>query len=51
MIGHCRDLDLLSTIAILFSISGSELFVVDMNVAAENTDIVILLPILLGLLM
>ena len=59
MIGHCRDLDLLSTIVILFLIGGSELFFADMNAfplkmifaAAEDTDIVILLAILLGLLM
>ena len=59
MIGHCRDLDLLSTIVILFLIGGSELFFADMNgfplkmifAAAEVTDIVILLTILLGLLM
>ena len=59
MIGHCRDLDLLSTIVILFLIGGSELFFADMNgfplkmifAAAEDTDIVILLIILLGLFM
>ena len=59
MIGHCRDLDLLSTIVILFLIGGSELFFADMNgfpfkvifAAAEDTNIVILLAILLGLLM
>ena len=59
MIGHCRDLDLLSTIVILFLIGGSELFFADMNgfplkmifAAAEDTDIVILLVILLGLFM
>ena len=58
MIGHCRDLDLLSTIVILLFISGSELFFADLNgfplkifAAAEDTDIVILLAVLLGLLM
>ena len=59
IIGHCRDLDLLSTIVILFLIGGSELFFADMNgfplkmifAAAEDTDIVILLIILLGLFM
>ena len=59
MIGHCRDLDLLSTIVILFLIGGPELFFADMNgfplkmifAAAEDTDIVILLAVLLGLLM
>ena len=59
MIGHCGDLDLLSTIVILFLISGSELFFADMNgfplktifAAAEDSDTVILLAILLGLLM
>ena len=58
MIGHCRDLDLLSAIVILFLISGSELFFADMNgfplkmifAAAEDTDIVILLVILFELL-
>ena len=59
MIGHCRDLDLLSTIVILFLIGSSELFFADMNgfpfkmifAAAEDSDIVILLAILLGFLM
>ena len=59
MIGHCRDLDLLSTIVILFLIGGSELFFADMNgfplkmifTAAKDTDIVILPAVLLGLLM
>ena len=57
MIDHCRDLDFLSTIEILFLIGGSELFFADMNgfplifAAAEDTNIVILLVILLGLLM
>ena len=58
MIGHCRDLDLLSIIVILFLIGGSDLFFADMNyfplkmitAAAEDTNIVILLAILLGLL-
>ena len=31
MIGHCRDLDLLSTMVILFLIGSSELFFADMN--------------------
>ena len=31
MIGHCRDIDLLSTIVILFLICGSELFIADIN--------------------
>ena len=56
---HCRDLYLLSTIVILFLIGGSDLFFADMNgfplktifAAAEDTDIVILLTMLLGLLM
>ena len=59
MIGHCRDLDLLFTIVTLFLIGGSGLFFADMNgfslkkvfAAAEYTDIVIMLAILLGLLM
>ena len=59
MIGHWRDLDLLSTVVILLLIGGSELFFADMNgfplkmifAAAEDTDIVILLAVLLGLLM
>ena len=59
MNGYCRNLDLLSTIVILFLTGGSELFFADMNgfslkmifAAAEDTDIVILLTILLGLLM
>ena len=59
MIDHCRDLDFLSTIEILFLVGGSELFFADMNgfplkmifAAAEDTNIVILLVILLGLLM
>ena len=59
MIGHCRDLDLLSTTVILFLIGGSELFFADMNsfplkmifAAAEDTNIVILLAGLPGLLM
>ena len=59
MIGYCRDRDLLSTIVILFLIGGSGLFFADMNdfplkmifAGAEDTDIVILLAILLGLLM
>ena len=59
MIGHCRNLDLLSTIAILFLIGDSELSFADKNgfplkmifTAAEDDDIVILLAILLGLLM
>ena len=58
MIGHCRDLDLLSTIVILLFIGGSELFFADLNgfplkmifAAAEDTDILILLAVLLGLL-
>ena len=58
MISHCKDLDLLSTIVILFLIGGPELFFADMNgfplkmifAAAEDTDIVILLAVLLGLL-
>ena len=56
MIGHCKDLDLLSTIVILFLIGDSELFFADINgfllkmifAAAEDTDIVILLAALLG---
>ena len=56
MISHCRDLDLLSTIVILFLIGGSKLFFVDMDgfslklifAAAEDTDIVILLEYRLG---
>ena len=59
MIGNCRDLDLLSTIVILFLIGGAELFFADMNgfplkmifATAEDTGIVILLAVLLGLLM
>ena len=59
MIGHCRDPDLLSTIVILFLIGGLELFFADINgfplkmifAAAEDTNIVILLAVLLGLLM
>ena len=59
MIGYRRNLDLLSTIVILFLIGGSEVFFADMNgfplkmifAAAEDTDIVILLIILLGLFM
>ena len=59
MIEHCRNLDLLSTVVILFLIGGSELFFADMNGfplkmifdAAEDINIVILLVILLGLLM
>ena len=59
MNGYCRNLYLLSTIVILFLTGGSELFFADMNgfplkmifAAAEDTDIVILLTILLGLLM
>ena len=59
MIGHSRDLDLLSTIVILFLIGGSELFFADINgfhlkmifAASEDIDIVILLAILLELLM
>ena len=31
MIGHCRDLDLLSIIVILLLIGSSELFFADMN--------------------
>ena len=31
MIGHCRDLDLLSTTVVLLLIGGSELFLADMN--------------------
>ena len=58
MIDHCRDLDLLSTIVILFLTGGPELFFADMNgfplnmifAAAEDTDIVILQAVLLGLL-
>ena len=53
MIGHQRDLDLLSTIVSLCQIGGSELFAADVNgfplkmifAAAEDTDIVILLAI------
>ena len=59
MIGHCRNLDLLPTIVILFLIGSSELSFVDINgfplkmifVAAEDTNTVILPAILLGLLM
>ena len=59
MIGYRRNLDLLSTIVILFLIGGSEVFFADMNgfplkmifAAAEDADIVILLIILLGLFM
>ena len=59
MIGHCGDLDLLSTIVLLFLMSGSELFFADMSgfplktifAAAEDSDTVILLAILLGLSM
>ena len=59
MIGHCRDLDLLPTIVILFLIGGSELFFAEVNgfplkmifTIAEDTDIVILLAVLLGLFM
>ena len=59
MIGHYRDLDLLSIYGILFLIGGSELFFADMNAfhlkmifaAAWYTYIVILLVILLGLFM
>ena len=58
MISHCRNLDLLSTIVILFLIGGLELFFADINgfllkmifAAAEDIDIVILLAVLLGLL-
>ena len=59
MVGHCRDLDMLSTIIILFLIGGSELFFADLNgfplkmlfTAAEDTEILILLAIRLGFLM
>ena len=59
IISHCRDLGLLSTIVILFLIGSSELFFANINgfllkmifAAAEDTDIVILLAVLLGLLM
>ena len=59
MIGHYRDLDLLSTIVVLFLIGASELFFADLSgfplkmifAAVEDTDIVILLAVLLGLLM
>ena len=59
MISHCRDLDLLSTTVLLFLIGGSELFFADMNsfplkmifAVAEDTNIVILLAALPGLLM
>ena len=58
MIGYCRDLDLLSTIVILLLIGGSQLFFADMYgfplkmifTAVEDTDIVILLAVLFGLL-
>ena len=59
MVGHCRDLDMLSTIIILFLIGGSELFFADLNgfplkmlfTAAEDNEILILLAIPLGFLM
>ena len=59
MIGHCRNLDLLSIKVILFLIGCTELSFADVNgfalkmmfAAAEDTNIVILLAILLGLLM
>ena len=59
MVGHCRDLDMLSTIIILFLIGGSELFFADLNgfplkmlfTAAEDNEILILLAIRLGFLM
>ena len=58
MISYCRNLDVLSNIVILFLIGGLELFFADMNgfplkmisAVAEDTDIVILLAVLLGLL-
>ena len=59
MINNCRDLHLLSAIVILFLISNSELSLANMNgfplkmvfIAVEDTNIVILLALLLQLLM
>ena len=59
MINNCRDLHLLSAIVILFLISNSELSLANMNgfplkmvfIAVEDTNIVILLTLLLQLLM
>lgn len=58
-VGHSRDINLLSTIVIMFLIGGLELFFADMNgfpfkmvfATAEDTDTVILVVILLALLM
>ena len=58
-IGHSRDINLLSTIVIMFLIGGLKLFFADMNgfpfkmvfAAAKDTDTVIFVVILLALMM
>ena len=58
IIDYCNRQSLLSTIAILFLIDGSELFVADLKgfplkmifTSAEDIDMVTLLIILLGLI-